>query len=27
MTPQDATAFWAIYPPEREERRIVAFQT
>jgi integrase len=25
MTPRDAAAFWAIYPPSTEERRIVAF--
>ena len=25
MTPKDAAAFWAIYPPAAEERRIVAF--
>jgi integrase len=25
--PETATAFWAIYPPQKEERRIVAFRT
>ena len=25
VTPEAAAAFWAIYPPAREERRIVAF--
>jgi integrase len=25
MTPQDAAAFWAIYPPVREERQIIPF--
>jgi hypothetical protein len=25
MSPQDAAAFWAIYPPSTGERQIVAF--
>ena len=27
VSPEAATAFWAIYPPRKEERRIVAFRT